>query len=828
MKSVNTNLRGIVKKCSDFESLLKKLISHCAELDVIPIDQTITEMQRIICQSLEFDQSILWLFNEHGPEEIIRTHVYGSSEKVFQDNRKDEEITLPWIFCQIKKGKTLALEIPETLPKEAFQDKETLRKQGIKAIFAAPVTSGDSVIGILSFCCLQEKISWSKTLIRQLKLLAQIFSNALDLQQGRKNLQERLRFESLIADLSFRFVNLNADQLDSQIERAQESICKCLGIDLSAMWQWSGSAPHFLTITHLYSVPGGPELPTGIDGKKAFPWVYKRTIAGEVSILYTEKMPPEAGVDQESRRSFGVKSSVVVPLCSGEDRIIGLLSFDALREEKFWSEQIVGRLVLVGQIFTNALARKRGELKLRENEKRLLLASGAAQVGLWVMDLNSKHVWATPETRKIFQFEPAVKLNYNHFIEKIIEPDRGVVDQAVQEATESGKTMETKYRILLSDASVRWVSTRGKVSYDNTGKPHQLMGTSIDITNSKQMEVQLQTQLDEIRTLKQGLEKQNKYLQQKIDVQYVHEEIIARGDEMKQVLGQMEQVAQTEATVLIEGETGTGKELVARAVHRLSNRNDLPMITVNCASLPPTLVESELFGREKGAYTGAMTKMAGRFEVADKATIFLDEVGELPLEIQAKLLRVLEQGSFERLGSTQTIQVDVRIIAATNKDLETLVSEGKFRKDLYFRLNIFPLYLPLLKDRIEDIPSLTWAFVREYEKKMGKRIDNIPHKCMDDLQQYPWPGNIRELRNVIERAFIVSKGRTLLVKVPCSRINAKMDNDLSLEEMERRYVTSVLQSTEWRISGKGSAAEILGLKRTTLQSKMKKLGIQRL
>ncbi|MGB5749384.1 MAG: sigma 54-interacting transcriptional regulator, partial [Desulfobacterales bacterium] len=303
-------------------------------------------------------------------------------------------------------------------------------------------------------------------------------------------------------------------------------------------------------------------------------------------------------------------------------------------------------------------------------------------------------------------------------------------------------------------------------------------------------------------------------------------EIVGRSQAMKRILAQVEQVARTDATVLIEGETGTGKELLARAVHRLSARKDRPLVTVNCASLPPTLIESELFGREKGAYTGALTRMTGRFEMADGATLFLDEIGELPQDVQAKLLRVLEEGRFERLGSSNPLQVNVRIIAATNRELARDVDEGKFRKDLYYRLNVFPIAVAPLRERPEDIPLLVWTFVRQYEKKMGKRIDHISRKSMQDLQQYPWPGNARELRNVVEHAMIVSSGKTLDVHAPL-RGSSDIPANISLEDAERRHILGVLEKSGWRITGQGGAAEILGLKRTTLQSKMKKLGIKR-
>jgi formate hydrogenlyase transcriptional activator len=337
---------------------------------------------------------------------------------------------------------------------------------------------------------------------------------------------------------------------------------------------------------------------------------------------------------------------------------------------------------------------------------------------------------------------------------------------------------------------------------------------------------QLRTRLREIEDLKQRLEQENIYLREEINLQHPHEEIVGQSEVMKKVLLMVEQVSATDSTVLIQGETGTGKELLARAIHRLSKRKDKPLVTVNCASLPPTLIESELFGREKGAYTGALTRMVGRFEVADEATLFLDEIGELSSEIQSKLLRVLEEGKFERLGSTKTYHVNVRIIAATNRDLAREVNEGRFRKDLFYRLNVFPMTIPPLRERTEDIPILTWAFVRQFEKKMGKRIDAIPRKKIEALKRYPWPGNVRELRNVIEHAMIVSNSKTLVVDPP--QVGpSETPKARNLEDMERGHILAVLEKAGWRITGRGGAAETLGLKRTTLQSKMKKLGISR-
>jgi transcriptional regulator with GAF, ATPase, and Fis domain len=307
--------------------------------------------------------------------------------------------------------------------------------------------------------------------------------------------------------------------------------------------------------------------------------------------------------------------------------------------------------------------------------------------------------------------------------------------------------------------------------------------------------------------------------------QYNGSEVVGQSAAIRKVLLQVEQVASTGATVLLLGETGTGKELLARALHARSPHHVRPLVALNCAALPATLVESELFGREKGAYTGALTRQAGRFEQADGSTLFLDEVGELPPETQAKLLRVLQDGRFERLGGGATLRADVRVVAASNRDLERAVREGKFRNDLYYRLNVFPIRLPPLRERREDIPLLVWAFVKELAPAMGKTIESISRVALEALQRYDWPGNVRELRNVIERALIICTGPVLHAEVP--QATGSTAEDLTLAAVERRHIRSVLEQTGWRVSGRHGAAEILGLKPTTLESRMAKLGIKR-
>lgn len=363
-------------------------------------------------------------------------------------------------------------------------------------------------------------------------------------------------------------------------------------------------------------------------------------------------------------------------------------------------------------------------------------------------------------------------------------------------------------------------------------KPQSILLAIEDVTEGeyykRHLEDLVEERTAEIRKLKDKLENERAYLQEEIKLVYNHEDIVGKSDAINYVFFKVEQIADTDTNVLILGETGTGKELAARAVHGTSPRKDRALVKMNCAALPSSLIESELFGHEKGAFTGAQSKRLGRFEVADGATLFLDEIGELPLELQPKLLRVIEDGEFERLGSSQTRKVDVRIIAATNRDLQAEVKKGTFREDLWYRLNIFPITMPPLRDRLDDVPLLVNFYINRISRRLGKTIKVISEGVMDALQQYHWPGNIRELENVLERAVINSSGPKLRL---VDELRKPHDNtprpEQTLEHVERDYIQRVLERTGWKVSGKNSAAEILGLDRSTLRARMRKLDIQK-
>jgi PAS domain S-box-containing protein len=468
--------------------------------------------------------------------------------------------------------------------------------------------------------------------------------------------------------------------------------------------------------------------------------------------------------------------------------------------------------------------RRQLEVKLKESEERFRAFMDNIPAAVYIKDENDRHIYGNPAALRSVEKKPDEFIGSTtrdlwppQLADKLIELDRKVIDEDNPRITEEWRNTEK--------GATRWTRDIKFPIKLESGKT-LLGGIAIDITEIKLSERKLRKAYEEIKLLKQRLEHENIYLREEIELRHRHEEIIGESEPVIEMLGRVEQVAQADATVLILGETGTGKELLARAIHDVSARKAQPMIKVNCAALPPTLIETELFGREKGAYTGALTKQKGRFELADGSTIFLDEISELPLELQPKLLRVLQEGRFERVGSSKTITVNARIIAATNQDLSQAVRSGRFREDLFYRLNVFPITVPPLRERQEDIPILVWAFVKEFEETMAKRIKCIPRKSMEALQNHPWPGNVRELRNVIEQAMIISKDEVLNIRVP-TLSDLVTEPEIKLVDVERNHILKILQNTGWRIKGRNGAAELLGLHPATLYSRMKRLGIER-
>jgi DNA-binding NtrC family response regulator len=690
---------------------------------------------------------------------------------------------------------------------------------------------------------------------------------------------ERLAFEQLVSHLLARLIDCSEAKIDEEVNLAFRRLGEHLDADLVGFC-WLSEKGRVLPGQHLwFSDRFDRDAIVAFTVGNLYPSFACHMLQSRALVFGSLEEHPPWPEELRYLHEVGITAGVIVRL-SGPEPPFELFTIQVVGRERAWSEDLVERFRFLGQVFSAAIHRKLGEKTLRDRFRfeqlvseilARLIACPASEIQGEIdcalgrigehLDarhvalvrtsesgelLDGSHVWFSDEIdvesvvsstlRKAFPAAVSYLMRENALVFRSLDEHppwpaelellhlTGITAGVVVRVGGSQPPIES-FAVSVGGGEREW-------SAEMIERFRFLGHVFSNALYRKVNEQRLKEALDEIKTLKERLDAENLYLRSEVKGEQEGESVIGDSLALRSVIHRVEQVATTDSTVLLLGETGTGKDLIARVVHARSDRRDRPMITINCATLPATLIESELFGHERGAFTGAMERKIGRFELADDGTIFLDEIGDLSLDLQIKLLRVLETGEFERLGSTTTAKVNPRVIAATSRDVLQAVDRGDFRQDLYYRLNVFPIELPPLRHRQEDIPLLVWYFIGRMQGRFGKKIKSVTLQVMEKLTHYKWPGNVRELRNVVERGLILSTGASLVIDESLQGTAeqnsvASRSSSATLVEIERAHVMRVLEECNWKVGGKNGAAECLGLKRGTLQYRMKKLGIER-
>jgi transcriptional regulator with GAF, ATPase, and Fis domain len=662
--------------------------------------------------------------------------------------------------------------------------------------------------------------------------------------------QARLDFEALVVETSAALMGAAVGEVDAAVEGALERLRAFFDVDRAGLLT-VGDDRTTVRITHEAYGPGVAHVPATMELERLFPWSHRRAVIEQQPVVVPRvtDLPAEAATDRATWTHLGAHSNLTVPVVSGT-AVTHLVSMGAIGRQRDWPIDYIPRIRLLGEMMVAAIRRARAivalasrEAEVQEKASRLEAAAEAAGLGFLEFVIGDEPPRADARVRELLGLDaPDERRLGEIWLSRIGAEALALVHEQRRQLLAGELDRSTvEYRYDHPRRGWIWLrqAARRLPQADHHG-PH-LMATVQDITESRLREEALHAAHDELKQLRDRLERENVYLRRQVTPPRGLDIISGRSQAIRRALEFAAQVAPTSSTVLLVGETGTGKERFAEYIHQQSPRRSSHMVRVNCSAIPAALIESELFGREKGAYTGALTRQIGRFELANGSTLLLDEIGDLPLDVQVKLLRVLQERTLERLGSPTPLPVDVRIIAATNHDLQAAVRAGTFRSDLFYRLNVFPIAVPPLRERRDDLPMLVEALVEELGSAIRKRFTSVDRASLDGLAGYDWPGNVRELRNVLERAMILSPGPVLKVEVPGASTPARapaaaapapppVDRGASaggLRAWEREEILRVLNETGWRIRGPRGAATVLDLKPTTLEKRMARLGIRR-
>lgn len=820
-------------RTTDFLRNKADIQSDLMSISVDNAEETFDRSLDKIAELYDADRIHLWRYHEDTCEFRWQYRWLPEGVTPALTKRSIDLTDVKWFVDQQRSGKSVTINRRAELPPQASRLAKMLESGNIETFVGIPLTVDGENFG---FCTVAAERcnAWDELAINELRILIQTIAVSMSRFRAMSELKHRAAFESMLAVTTASLRDADAGHFDRVISDVLARIGDVYGLERANVTWLDESLPGFGQPIDWVS-DGTEAVPVATD---EFSWGLSKIMRGQIlQIDDVELMPAEASRGQAVWRSLGFASVLGLPL-STKGRVFGAATF-AVRDQQDWDKGTVEELKLLANAITTAAIRQWSNAELLQRQQDLMRSQRDAGVGSYKVsarinkDGNVEYLNASMSEhgRKIFAMTDDGDFA-QQIISRVHPDDVKEVRRSWRNMLVSGNSYKAQYRLVQPDGSITHIQSRADVDrVDETGIS-KVFGTIKDVTDWVVSCQQLKQAMAEIGGLKDRLQKENLMLKDEVRAAHGFDSIVGDSEALRKVLRAAEQVAPTDVTVLVTGETGTGKELIARSIHELSPRGDKTMVSVNCAALAPELIASELFGHEKGAFTGAHAQRKGRFELADGGTLFLDEIGEMSVDLQAKLLRVIQEGEFERLGGTKTLKTDVRLIAATNRDLRQAVDQGEFRADLYYRINSFPVHLPPLRERREDIPLLVEYLTRKHARNMGKEVDSVSKRTMRYLRSQSWPGNVRELEGTIVRALITSKGNVLDYGQAAIESNAlaaagSPEAAESFLDAQRLHILDALDKTDWVIEGKNGAAQALGLAPSSLRSKMKRLEITR-
>jgi PAS domain S-box-containing protein len=809
---------------------ITELSSRFARITPDDADQVLGEALAVIAREYDVQRAYVRLVSEDGKAFEVSHHYDAPGMPPVAPGGDDDIRASGPIVDRYRRGETVIVEsIDRLAPDDPMR--AALIRAGGRAVCGVPIVDGDRLLGRLAFLTTADR-EWPESATSRIRLFGEMFGSAVARVRANAALRERLRFEQSLATMFARLVDAQAADLDAELGGALLQMAEMLRMD-RAIIALLDEARERSIVTHEWSVPGLATFESATSGLPVTPfgWPLEEVHRGHTVNVTREEVPESAINAKTVLDRAGVRAMAMIPLSVNGD-IIGHIVFQSVTRTARIPQDLVARLHLVGGVIASTLARSRADQSLRESEARFTQVIESALDGVVLLDAAGIVIEWNPQAERLFGRERHEVVG-RPFVDVALDPKDHArfVDRDAGEARLELTGIHREGRAFPIELSIAPMK-RGA----------QTIAAMFvrDITDRRRAEQERQRAFDEVNRQKSNAERERDYLREELGAD--GEGILGRSPALRRAIEGLDAVASTNAAVLIHGESGVGKELFARALHSRSKRAAGALVKVNCASIPESLFESEFFGHVRGSFTGAHKDRVGRFELADGGTLFLDEVGEIPLDMQAKLLRVLQEGEFERVGDDRTRKVDVRLVAATNRDLAAEVQAGRFRRDLYYRLSVFPIAVPPLRERPEDVVPLAQHFLTTMARSAGRVGLELTQAHKTALLDYDWPGNIRELQHVIERAVIVSPTPPLRLELAASasassstaqsapRMRAAEGailTDEELRKLERDNVVAALEKAGGRISGDGGAAEILKVNPSTLRDRMKALGIAR-